>query len=580
MGIHIIHKQKVNLTISRAADSFTIQNRISRILKDELPKDLEPLFNKLSPNGKSLRIEKLSIDIGTISRENLDSEFRDRLIEQLTSKLEILAAGNKDTLITEVSEEQSLVDTLLYFLEHGYLPWYSRVKDFHIWEKGMLHSFSAGEWKKIIQALKKQIKVNDTPVKRLTLQFSEAFLQTFWMSIHETSLGNWNKISDNFIYMLQSVKADLAVMPSGSQSRFYHSAITITLRANNEEELIFEFITSILLRLDLFRLQSEEIIPATLEKPTSLPSSVRKKLLLKIKTLEEKISSEAMLFALKKLHQSIAESLADTVDHKKPHDLKTDKKPERNELRPDEDNKVEKIEPLPVEDKIAEKTEQLSVKNKIAEKTEPLSVKDKIAEKTELFPEKDKIADKKEPQFDEFIKAKKKEPLQDEDGIFCENCGIVILHPFLQMFFTELGFFETSFFKDEWSRLRAVFLLHYLATGETSAIETRLILPKLLSATDFDEPLPFEIDLSEIEKESCNTLLKSVLNYWEPLRTTSIEGLQQTFFQREGKLIKTETGWKLHVEQKAVDILLDKLPWGFSTIRLPWMEQILNVEWC
>ena len=124
-----------------------------------------------------------------------------------------------------------------------------------------------------------------------------------------------------------------------------------------------------------------------------------------------------------------------------------------------------------------------------------------------------------------------------------------------------------------------VFLLHYLATGETSANEPRLILPKLLCATEFGEPLPSETDLTEIEKESCYTLLKSVLNHWKPLHNTSIGGLQQTFLQREGKLTETATGWKLDVEQKTVDILLDKLPWGFSTFRLPWMEQILNVDW-
>ena len=107
-----------------------------------------------------------------------------------------------------------------------------------------------------------------------------------------------------------------------------------------------------------------------------------------------------------------------------------------------------------------------------------------------------------------------------------------------------------------------------------------LLLPKLLCALNFEEPVPNKIDLSEKEKEESETLLKSVLGHWEPLRRTSIEGLRQTFFQREGRLTPTETGWKLRVEQKTVDILLDKLPWGYSTIKLPWMKNILNVEWC
>ena len=513
MGIHIIHKQKVNLTISRAADSFAIQNRLSRILKDELPKALEPLFNKFSPNGKSLRIEKLSIDLGTISEENLESEFGDRLLEQLTSSLANIVAGSKDTLITEVSEEQSLIDALIYYLEHGYLPWYSMVKDFRVWETTILQAFSGNEWDELIQFLIKRLLISDTPVERLTIQFSEKFIQTVWMKIHENSTNNRPTVSDDLHNLLQLVKADIALLPARSRSRFYQAAIKASLLAKNENDLLFEVISGIFLRWDLFRIQQGGISSFTQEKTTSLSSSVRKKLLLKIKTLKGKISSEEILKVLSSLHQVLDESPMRSVYQKNPA--------VRNE-----DNITNKIEPLSGKIKKADKNESLS-----------------------------------------------------EEGIFCENCGIVILHPFLQMFYMELGLLNDHFFKDEFSRHRAVFLLHYLATGVTSANEPRLILPKLLCATEFGEPLPSETDLTEIEKESCYTLLKSVLNHWKPLRNTSIGGLQQTFLQREGKLTKTATGWKLDVEQKTVDILLDKLPWGFSTFRLPWMEQILNVDW-
>ncbi|MCX6250195.1 MAG: contractile injection system tape measure protein [Bacteroidetes bacterium] len=521
MGEHIIHKQKVQIKLSRAVDSFAIQNRVSRVLRDELPQILETLFDKISPNGKSLRIDKLILDLGIISEQNLEKEFKEKVLEQLSKVLvhaeEIAMAMESPEIsgVSEVSKEQSLVEALIYYLENGYPPWYSTVKDFRVWENSMLQSFTGEEWKKLILALKRKITISDTPVRRLTLQFSETFLQTCWLRIHETLLRNWNTISDDLMYILQDVKAGMEIMTPGSQSRFYLSAITAALLANNDEELIFEFMVSILLKWDLFRVQNEGLIPPTPEKITPLPSSLRKKLLLRIQIIEGKISSEEILNVLKRLHQSIDGSSSIRVDQKKHVDRKEDKKDERNGSLPEEDKKVEKKQPLP-----------------------------------------------------------------EENGIFCENSGIVILHPFLQLFYTELGFFDGHFFKDEWSQHRAIFLLHYLATGETSAIETRLLLPKLLCATDFDEPLPFESDLTESEKESCETLLRSVLSHWEPLRTTSIGGLQQTFLQREGKLVKTETGWKLHVEQKTVDILLDKLPWGFSTIRLPWMEQILNVDWC
>ena len=92
--------------------------------------------------------------------------------------------------------------------------------------------------------------------------------------------------------------------------------------------------------------------------------------------------------------------------------------------------------------------------------------------------------------------------------------------------------------------------------------------------------MPSEIILSKQEMDESTALLQSVINYWPSLKNTSIEGLQQTFLQRKGKLITTDTGWQLTVEQKTVDVLLNKLPWGFSTVKLPWMTGFLNVEWC
>ena len=36
---------------------------------------------------------------------------------------------------------------------------------------------------------------------------------------------------------------------------------------------------------------------------------------------------------------------------------------------------------------------------------------------------------------------------------------------------------------------------------------------------------------------------------------------------------------KLYVERKGVDVLLESLPWTISIIKLPWMQDSLQVEW-
>jgi hypothetical protein len=33
------------------------------------------------------------------------------------------------------------------------------------------------------------------------------------------------------------------------------------------------------------------------------------------------------------------------------------------------------------------------------------------------------------------------------------------------------------------------------------------------------------------------------------------------------------------VPPRAFDMLLDRLPWGYVTIRFPWMPEVLHVDW-
>jgi hypothetical protein len=66
---------------------------------------------------------------------------------------------------------------------------------------------------------------------------------------------------------------------------------------------------------------------------------------------------------------------------------------------------------------------------------------------------------------------------------------------------------------------------------------------------------------------------------WQAIAQSSIAALRETFLQREGKLEQHENGWKLRVQRKTVDVLVDQVPWNFSVILLPWMPLPLYVTW-
>jgi hypothetical protein len=163
------------------------------------------------------------------------------------------------------------------------------------------------------------------------------------------------------------------------------------------------------------------------------------------------------------------------------------------------------------------------------------------------------------------------------EGVFINNAGLVLLHPFLQRFFEQLGIAsEDKLLQHE----RALCLLHYLVTGLTEAPEYELVLPKFLCGIPLSMPVPLLFDISESEKNEAFAMQEAVISHWEALGNTSVDGLRGSFLVRPGKLTQKEDGdWLLQVESRTYDILLDQLPWGISMIRLPWMKTMLWVEW-
>ena len=171
--------------------------------------------------------------------------------------------------------------------------------------------------------------------------------------------------------------------------------------------------------------------------------------------------------------------------------------------------------------------------------------------------------------------------IAEEKTVFIENAGLILLHPFLQNLFKATGLMEEDSFKNDLCKQKAVHLLQYLVNGEQQLPEFIMPLNKILCGFASEEHIDRFIQLEEAAIKEAGELLDAVITHWAVLKNTSATSLQQTFLQRKGKLSFNETDgyWKLQVEKNAVDILLDKIPWGFAYIKLPWMLFPLAVEW-
>jgi hypothetical protein len=118
-----------------------------------------------------------------------------------------------------------------------------------------------------------------------------------------------------------------------------------------------------------------------------------------------------------------------------------------------------------------------------------------------------------------------------------------------------------------------------LATGDENVFEGNMIMEKFLCGVPLKIPVQKMSLLTESIKNEANELLSEVVRNWPALKNTSADGLREAFIQRDGKLIQEDTKYRLIVERKAQDVLLERLSWNISMIKLPWISKLIYTEW-
>lgn len=207
-----------------------------------------------------------------------------------------------------------------------------------------------------------------------------------------------------------------------------------------------------------------------------------------------------------------------------------------------------------------------------------LFVLKRLEEKPELFSE-NKPAVIREPR--ETLESKETKSIEniDEEGIFVQYAGVVLVHPFLHSLFKRLQLVKEGKFITDYTQQKALYLLHYLAMGNTTAEEFELAVPKLLCAWPMEMPVEKNVELNNDELSEADNMLQAAVDQWAVLKNTSIDGLREGYLLRNGKLFKKKDILHLQIEAKSIDVLLDQLPWNLSMIKLPWMKELLRVEW-
>ncbi|MEL6598408.1 MAG: contractile injection system tape measure protein [Pseudomonadota bacterium] len=172
-------------------------------------------------------------------------------------------------------------------------------------------------------------------------------------------------------------------------------------------------------------------------------------------------------------------------------------------------------------------------------------------------------------------------PDQPEPGmrLLTNRAGLVLLGPYLPMYFERLGLVENGAFRDDASHELGVAALRVLLGeaewGETppDALESLICAVPGRRIAPVPAPPEGSADLAE-------SLLTAVIGQWSALGKTSVAGLRAAFLVRTGTIDLDDPDFAiLRVDPGPYDMLIDRIPWSIGVLKTRWMERPLHVHW-
>ncbi|KAF2338334.1 contractile injection system tape measure protein [Flavobacterium tistrianum] len=611
---HIISKVFLEINTNSKEKGYYLKDNIDAFLQKEVFTLLENYFNEVDSKNPScsIQLDKLNLDI-TIN-QNLDFEnFKEQILKRITQEVEEVFEREEKNIegYKLIKPQEKEIESFFHFLETGTNVWWATLdNDFKAFEDKTFSEILNNEsfsfkWKnafqkpivrtrfikqfsdtQIINVIKKGIflKKNsaDSRAKITCIESIQKHIETNFVKnqlIPNQRFLMWEIVllslleinsTNNSIVKQKLFRLILSVFEFHKKNIFLkHKELFIKeienqIKNQNELELLanFDAIVSIIeKKLNQVILKGKE---------TNLNTASNDQVTIKTET-ELKNAREAEIQA-KIENEAKVESETETKNAKKTENLTEAENDAKTESEKNQENN----------ENLAQDQSSILFKSKDTtiidgnKSSESLSNKSK----EETPDTHERAIDKKDPSL-EKEKVKNEDRFDENDIIsesYVDNAGLVLIHPFLKSLFENCKLLNKDNTINDPEV--AAHLLHYAATGKEQDYENAMVFEKFLCNIPIAEPIERNIVLSEEMKKEAFTMLQAVLSNWDIMKKSSAELLQNEFLQRPGKLdINGDESPVITMERKTQDILLDKLNWNLSIIKLAWKKRIIYVNW-
>jgi hypothetical protein len=534
VATHSIRQQTLQVELlGTESQALALQSRLSAYCRDWLNPALEQLFDQLLPENKYLRIEHLELELGRLPPEQWEQQLAPAIVEHLRQAVlacttdALTVPGNAVTsaataVTLAIDPAQRLFESWLYFLDSGLLPWSFKLPSGQSLQSALAAAWSQGPILSAVQRRKLQQTLdNPLAMQRLLLQFNaETLFSLLQQLAPELFAALAAIIAQNTGPTLESTPASSATRPGQASDSAQSFAISLLLQQPSASAIIASL-------LRCWQTKAANLDVDWQTELNQLFNSYELKLGLDQTATTQLPTIRKSARHAAKEPQPAASPMTDTL------------------------NPATFSEPSPATAANFDQTQ--------LDRRPPASAHTKSDCRAQ--------AAASSVNFTEAL----------ANGIYLNNAGLVLLHPFLPQLFTALNICEDRCIVQP---ERGLQLLHFLCTGQTAAPEYDLALAKVLLNQPLEQTMATLEPLSDDDQQEAMALLAAVIGHWQALRDTSPDSLRGTFLLRAGKLSRRNDGdWQLLVEQQGFDILLNQLPWGIGMIKLPWMANMLWVDW-
>lgn len=546
---HIIKRQTIELKIEGGAPSQQLQAEISRIYHQRIVPLINECCTALSTPNHIHRLDLLEIDLGSINIKRLEADLvakiRATLYQALANQInqqEPAAKPQQPNL-----KARSQLELLTFFVQTGNLPWWAEATQPQLLENCLQYLIQTTP--ESLRRLMRKWGQEKRLLHRIVFHYEDELLSEL-ANLLAPSL-HYSFTPETQILSLLLQQSPVAAGKSAIQLKqhIWYVILQVLSLAGTQFSTPNSFYQAILTRMATeLRITYQSLLIAIHQVLPEAKALVHSKL----KNILENLYWEQV--GKTETQPTTPQKSSSEARQNGPTLLPQHTKPSRHPLND--------LDELALQQPVTASDHELSKE-----------LFELIHEIHETWNQEDSVTTTRDDiQFDLSF--------SEADELYINNAGLVILWPFLSHFFTHLDLLtENKQFKNLAAMQRAVALLQYLAIENDDFPEYWLTLNKVLCGMAITDVYHLDSPLLESEMSECSALLKAIIAQAPILRNMSESGLRGTFLLRSGILSTRDGAWLLRVERETYDIVLDRFPWSWVWVKLPWMELPLRVEW-